>query len=148
MVKRLVLSLAVLICAAAAHAQDCATLVLVDGHVWTENPAQPQAEAIAVYGNRILRVGTSDEVRRLAGPSTRVIDLHGRRVVPGFNDAHVHFVTGGLVLANVQLLDVSSQAEFASVLAALRSRSLRAHGSFPAFGITSAGRLPRSQSIS
>jgi predicted amidohydrolase YtcJ len=112
MVKRLVLSLAVLICAAAAHAQDCATLVLVDGHVWTENPAQPQAEAIAVYGNRILRVGTSDEVRRLAGPSTRVIDLHGRRVVPGFNDAHVHFVTGGLVLANVQLLDVSSQAEF------------------------------------
>lgn len=114
MLQRLVLSMAVLICAAAAHAQVYATLVLVDGHVWTENPAQPQAEAVAVYGNRILRVGTSDEVRRLAGPSTRVIDLHGRRVVPGFNDAHVHFVTGGLVLANVQLLDASSQAEFRS----------------------------------
>lgn len=112
MLKRLVLSLAVLMCAAAARAQVYATLVLVDGHIWTENPAQPEAEAVAIYGNRILRVGTSAEVGRLAGPSTRVIDLHGRRVMPGFNDAHVHFVQGGLVLANVQLLDASSQAEF------------------------------------
>jgi hypothetical protein len=112
MLKELVVSLAVLFCATAADAQVYATLVLVNGHVWTENPAQPEAEAVAVYGNRILRVGTSEEVRRLAGPPTRVIDLHGRRVVPGFNDAHVHFVIGGQVLANVQLLDVSSQAEF------------------------------------
>ncbi|HEY2001035.1 MAG TPA: amidohydrolase family protein, partial [Acidobacteriaceae bacterium] len=112
MLKELVVSLAVLFCATAADAQVYATLVLVNGHVWTENPAQPEAEAVAVYGNRILRVGTSEEVRRLAGPPTRVIDLHGRRVVPGFNDAHVHFVTGGQVLANVQLLDASSQAEF------------------------------------
>ncbi len=112
MLKQLVVSLAVLVCATAAGAQVYATLVLVNGHVWTENPAQPEAEGIAVYGNRILRVGTSQEVRQLAGPPTRVIDLHGRRVVPGFNDAHVHFVVGGQVLANVQLLDASSQAEF------------------------------------
>ena len=112
MLKQLVVSLAVLVCATAAGAQVYATLVLVNGHVWTENPAQPEAEGIAVYGNRILRVGTSQEVRQLAGPPTRVIDLHGRRVVPGFNDAHVHFVIGGQVLANVQLLDASSQAEF------------------------------------
>ena len=113
MLKRLVVCWALSVCAgAAASAQVYATLVLDHGHIWTENPAQPEAEAVAVYGNRILRVGTSDEVRQLAGPSTRVIDLHGRRVVPGFNDAHVHFVTGGLVLANVQLLDASSQAEF------------------------------------
>ncbi|HZD45894.1 MAG TPA: amidohydrolase [Acidobacteriaceae bacterium] len=112
MLKELVVSLAVLFCATAADAQVYATLVLVNGHVWTENPAQPEAEAVAVYGNRILRVGTSEEVRRLAGPPTRVIDLHGRRVVPGFNDAHVHFVIGGQVLANVQLLDAASQAEF------------------------------------
>jgi predicted amidohydrolase YtcJ len=108
---RIVLFLAVCLCAA-AHAQVYATLVLVDGHIWTENPAQPEAEAIAVYGNRILRVGTSEEVRRLAGPLTMVIDLHGRRVVPGFNDAHVHFVDGGQGLAGVQLRDASSQTEF------------------------------------
>ena len=94
-----------------------ATLALVNGHIWTENPAQPEAEAVAIYGDRIVRVGTSEEVRRLAGPLTRVIDLHGRRVVPGFNDAHVHFVTGGQVLANVQLLDASSQAEFRNRIA-------------------------------
>src|SRR5437868_4228903 len=113
MLKRLVLCSVLFVCAAAAaHAQVYATLVLVHGHIWTENPSQPEAEAVAVYGNRILRVGSSEDVQRLAGPATRVIDLHGRRVVPGFNDAHVHFVDGGLVLANVQLLDASSQAEF------------------------------------
>ncbi|MFL6426656.1 MAG: amidohydrolase [Acidobacteriaceae bacterium] len=112
MLKQLLVYLAVLVFAHAAGAQVYATLVLVNGHVWTENPAQPEAEAIAVYGNRILRVGTSEEVQQLAGPPTRVIDLRGRRVVPGFNDAHVHFVIGGQVLANVQLLDASSQAEF------------------------------------
>ena len=82
------------------------------GHIWTENPAQPEAEAIAVYGNRILRVGTSEDVLRLAGPVHARHRAQGRRVVPGFNDAHVHFVIGGLVLANVQLLNASSQAEF------------------------------------
>ncbi|HEX6494984.1 MAG TPA: amidohydrolase [Acidobacteriaceae bacterium] len=112
MLKQLVVPWALLVCATAANAQVYATLVLVNGHVWTENPAQPETEAIAVYGNRILRVGMSDEMRQLAGPSTHVIDLQGRRVVPGFNDAHVHFVVGGQVLANVQLLDASSQAEF------------------------------------
>ncbi len=112
MLKGIVLYSAMCLSAIAAHAQVYATLVLMHGHIWTENPAQPEAEAIAVYGNRILRVGTSADVLRLAGPATRVIELHERRVVPGFNDAHVHFVTGGLVLANVQLLDASSQAEF------------------------------------
>ncbi|HEX6771816.1 MAG TPA: amidohydrolase [Acidobacteriaceae bacterium] len=112
MLKQIVLCLAVCLCAAGAHAQVYATLVLVHGQVWTENPAQPEAEAIAVSGNRILRVGPSEEVLRLAGPATRVIDLHGRRVVPGFNDAHVHFVDGGQGLAGVQLRDASSQQEF------------------------------------
>jgi hypothetical protein len=112
MLKQIVLCSAMCLCAVAVHAQVYATLVLVHGHIWTEDAAQPEAEAIAVSGNRILRVGTSEDVLRLAGPSTRVIDLHGRRVVPGFNDAHVHFVIGGLVLANVQLGDASSQAEF------------------------------------
>lgn len=113
MLKRLVVCWAFSVfAAAAASAQVYATLVLVHGHVWTENPAQPEAEAVAVYGNRILRVGTSAEVLRLAGPSTRVIELNERRVVPGFNDAHVHFVPGGRALAGVQLRDADSQADF------------------------------------
>jgi predicted amidohydrolase YtcJ len=113
MLKRLMLCSIVLLCLiTAVDAQVYPSLMLVHGHVWTEDPAQPETEAIAINGNRILLAGTSAEVLRLAGPSTRVIQLHGRRVVPGFNDAHVHFVPGGQGLASVQLRDAASQAEF------------------------------------
>jgi predicted amidohydrolase YtcJ len=94
------------------RAQEFASLVLIDGKIWTENPGQPDVEAIAIDGNRIVAVGTSAEVMKLSGASTRVIDLHGRRVVPGFNDAHVHFVPGGETLASVQLRDANSEQEF------------------------------------
>src|SRR6476646_4305747 len=99
------------------HAQMYASLALVHGHVWTESPAHPETEAVAIAGNRILLAGTSAEVLRLAGSSTRVIDLQGRRVVPGFNDAHVHFVPGGQGLAGVQLRNAASQAEFCNRMA-------------------------------
>src|SRR5262249_25426423 len=72
-----------------------ATLILLNGRIWTENPQQPETEAIAIEGERILSVGSSAAIRRLAGPDTKVIDLGGRRVVPGFNDSHVHFLSGG-----------------------------------------------------
>jgi len=100
----------------AAHGQ--ADLVAVHGKVWTEDPTHPEAEAIAVSGHRIVAVGTDAEVLKLAGPRTRVLDLKGRRVVPGFNDAHVHFFWGGQGLASVQLTDAHSAQEFASRIAA------------------------------
>ncbi|WP_263366589.1 amidohydrolase [Edaphobacter bradus] len=101
-----------------ASAQNYPSLVLVHGHIWTENPTQPEAEAIALDGNHVLQVGTSADILRLAGPSTQVIELNGRRVVPGFNDAHVHFIAGGEALASVQLRDAASQAEFRERVAA------------------------------
>ena len=117
MLKQLFLCSIAALCPVIVHAQMYASLALVHGHVWTENPAQPETEAVAIAGNRILLAGTSAEVLRLAGPSTRVIDLQGRRVVPGFNDAHVHFVPGGQGLAGVQLRDAASQAEFQNRMA-------------------------------
>ena len=66
-------------------------LILVDGKVFTGNRAQPYAEALAISGSRISAVGSNAEIRRLAGRGTRRIDLDGRTVVPGFNDAHTHF---------------------------------------------------------
>ena len=117
MLKQLVLCSIAALCPVIVHAQMYATLALVHGHVWTENPAQPETEAVAIAGNRIVLTGTSAEVLRLAGPSTRVIDLQGRRVVPGFNDAHVHFVPGGQGLAGVQLRNAASQAEFRNRMA-------------------------------
>jgi predicted amidohydrolase YtcJ len=99
-------------------AQGQSDLVAVHGKVWTENPMQPEAEAIAVSGHRIVAVGTDAEVMKLAGAKTHVLDLKGRRVVPGFNDAHVHFFWGGQGLASVQLTDARSEQEFAARIAA------------------------------
>jgi predicted amidohydrolase YtcJ len=89
-----------------------ADLVLVGGKVWTVCPAKPQAEAVAVWRDRILKVGTDAEVRPLIGPATKVIELKGRRVVPGFHDSHVHFLGGGQLLAQVNLKDAKGEAEF------------------------------------
>ncbi len=88
-----------------------ASLVLFNGKLWTENPRAPEAQAIAIAGDRILAVGTSEGMRKLAGPGCKLIDLEGRRVVPGFNDAHVHFLSGGAMLSAVRLTDADSAAE-------------------------------------
>jgi predicted amidohydrolase YtcJ len=94
-----------------ARAQT-ATLILLNGRVWTESPHLPESEAIAIDGPRILAVGPSTDMRKLAGPKCRIVDLHGRRVVPGFNDSHVHFLGGGNSLISVQLSDANSAEEF------------------------------------
>ena len=93
-------------------AQSYADLILTNGKIWTVNAAQPEAEAVACAGNRIVEVGSRAEVGKWAGPKTRIVDLAGKLVVPGFNDAHVHFHTGGTHLAGVQLRDARSESEF------------------------------------
>ncbi len=116
---------AVLVCltglATPLKAQLAADLVLVHGKIWTENPRQPEAEAVAIYGNRIASIGASADILKLAGPATRVVDLAGRRVLPGFNDAHVHLLAGGASLASVQLGDTRSEAQFRDRIAAFAS---------------------------
>ena len=87
-------------------------MILLNGKVWTENPAQPVAQAVALDGSTILAVGDDAAIRKLAGPGTRIIDLGGRLLLPGFNDSHVHFLIGGESLATVQLRTANSQAEF------------------------------------
>jgi predicted amidohydrolase YtcJ len=87
-------------------------MIAIHGKLWTENPKQPEAEAMAITGHRIVAVGATEEIRKLAGPKTRVLDLEGRRVTPGFNDAHVHFFWGGQALASVELRDVTSREQF------------------------------------
>jgi predicted amidohydrolase YtcJ len=103
-------------------AQPAADLVLLNGRIWTVNDAQPRAEAVACRGNRIAAVGSNEEIRKWVGPGTKVIDLSGRLVLPGFNDAHVHFFSGGESLAGVQLRDAKSEAEFRERIAAFAAR--------------------------
>jgi hypothetical protein len=73
-----------------------ADLVFTGGHVHTVDARRPRAEAVAVRGERITAVGTAAEIAALTGPKTRVVDLAGRLLVPGFQDAHVHPISGGL----------------------------------------------------
>ncbi|HZI07134.1 MAG TPA: amidohydrolase, partial [Archangium sp.] len=95
-----------------------ATLAILNARVWTGNPRQPWAEAVAIRGERLAAVGSTDEVRGLVGAGTRVIDAKGQFLVPGFNDAHVHFIDGGHRLASVQLRDAKTPAEFTARLKA------------------------------
>lgn len=90
-----------------------ADIVIVNATVHTMDAAQPTAEAVAILGNRVAAVGTTAEIRQLAGKKTRVIDAGKRLVLPGFNDAHVHFLMGGFQLSNVELRDAKSPEEFA-----------------------------------
>jgi predicted amidohydrolase YtcJ len=87
------------------------TLALVNGRVWTGSASQPEAEAVAIAGDRIAAVGTTAEIRARAG-GAEVIDLAGAFLVPGFIDTHVHFVDGGFRLASVQLRDAATRDEF------------------------------------
>ncbi len=94
------------------------SLAIVNARVWTGNPKQPWAEAIAVSGDTIASVGSSAAIRKLAGASARIIDAHGGLVTPGFIDSHVHFLGGGAGLASVQLRDVTTKAEFIAKIGA------------------------------
>src|ERR1041385_1469006 len=75
-----------------AEAELTAELIIVNGSVHTMQETHPTAEAVAILENRIVAVGSSTEVRALAGPKTRVIDAQQHTILPGFNDAHVHFL--------------------------------------------------------
>src|SRR5689334_21468366 len=91
--------------------QGPVTLAVVNARVWTGESTRPWAEAIAVRDDRIASVGSSAAVRKMSG-NARVIDAAGQMVVPGFIDAHVHFIDGGFRLSSVQLRGAKSPAEF------------------------------------
>ena len=90
-----------------------ADLVVLNARVWTVDASRPDAEAIASRGDRIVAVGSSAEIESLRGPGTTVVDAKGRFVMPGFNDSHIHLMTGGAQLDSVDLRDAASPEEFA-----------------------------------
>jgi hypothetical protein len=87
-------SLLLVLFAASARAVPPADTVLYNGKIFTVDEGRPWAQAVAIRGSRIVAVGNNGPVRALAGPGTRSIDLGGRVVIPGFNDAHTHFGVG------------------------------------------------------
>ena len=99
-----------------------ADTIIVNAIVHTMDPAHPTAEAVAIYGNRIVAVGSSKDIKKLAGSGTRTIDAKKQLVLPGFNDAHTHFLTGGFQLASVDLRDAANPQEFASRIRAFAAK--------------------------
>src|SRR5580658_3029782 len=95
-----------------AQSKPVADLIITNAKIWTVDKAHPTAQAVAVLGDRIIAVGSNADVDVLRGHDTKVINAGGKLVLPGFNDAHVHFVGGGLQLESVQLNDATSKQEF------------------------------------
>ncbi len=109
------------------HAQDlrpAADVIITNANVWTVDRNHPRAEAVAILGQRIVAVGTSAQMDSWRGQQTRIIDAAGKLLLPGFNDAHVHFVPGGFQLDQVQLNDARSREEFVRRIAA-QARKLK-----------------------
>ena len=109
--------------AQAADRGPAADLIITHARVWTINPAQPEAAAVAVLNGRIVAVGSDQAVARWRGAQTQVVDAGGRRLVPGFNDSHVHLLDGGESMEAVQLNDATSNADFVRRLAAYAAKS-------------------------
>ncbi|MGE0589910.1 MAG: amidohydrolase [Cyclobacteriaceae bacterium] len=70
-------------------------LILHNGNFITMDPQQPRAQAVAIASDRLIAVGSNDEIKKLSGPLTKLIDLEGKTVTPGFIDAHCHFASSG-----------------------------------------------------
>ncbi len=100
-----------------ADAQSWITFIFTNGKIWTANPHQAEAQAVAIAGNRIAAVGSNSEILKLKQPATQVVNLGGRRMLPGFNDAHVHFYFGGAALSGPQLRYATSEQQFRDELA-------------------------------
>jgi hypothetical protein len=110
----------VLVTAMYANAQPkpSATLIITNAAVYTVDKEHPKAEAVAVIGDRIVALGSRADIDLWRGPKTKVIDAASKLLLPGFNDAHVHFMQGGAQLEQVQLTDASTPQEFAKRIAA------------------------------
>ncbi len=94
----------------AEHPQ--AELVLTNGNIYTVDPQLGRVEALAIVEGKIAAAGTSEDLQAWIGPHTKVMDLEGRFVMPGFNDAHTHIASGGLRRLRVDLEGTRSLAEF------------------------------------
>ena len=92
-------------------------VILVNGRIHTVDEANPAATAVAIRDGRFVAVGSDDEIRALAGTTTRVEDLGGATVVPGLIDAHNHLQATGRMLREVQLFDTRAIPEIVARVA-------------------------------
>jgi predicted amidohydrolase YtcJ len=90
---------------------NTADTIIQNAHIYTVNPQQPWAEAVAISGDKILAVGSAKETQKYRRPSTKIIDAQGRLVLPGFTDGHIHFLDGCFSLQRINLEGTKTVAE-------------------------------------
>ena len=88
----------------------------INTKIYTVSERQPYAEALIIEGNKILSVGSEEEIKKLINKDTKVIDLQGKLMLPGFIDNHVHFISGGFYLLGIDLRPANSTSEFKQIL--------------------------------
>jgi len=113
-----------LICVAAATRalpavaeEPAAPILFYDAQVFTAEYGHPYAEAVAIRGDRIIAVGALGDVERTAGPTARRVDLHGKFLMPGMIDAHVHPIIGGITLIQASFSEEASVAALVQFVA-------------------------------
>jgi predicted amidohydrolase YtcJ len=128
--KEFVLRLLILICVAtlatacqSRPAAEPATLIVHNAQVYTVHDAQPTASAVAVRGDRIVLVGSSEAALELRGPDTRIIDAEGATLIPGIQDAHGHFTGLG---ESLQVLQLRGTRSFEEIVAMVKARAATA----------------------
>lgn len=98
-----------------------ADVILLNGNIYTLE-SQPKVEALAIKGERITFAGSDEEVRKYVAAETRVIDLNGRTVLPGFTDAHIHPIEGGLIALDCDFRGAKSLEAISAVLSKYASK--------------------------
>lgn len=88
----------------------------INGKIYTVNEMQPYAEAVVVYDNKILFVGSNEDAKKYYSSSDNIIDLNGKLMLPGFIDNHTHFIRGGLYLNGIDLRPAQSRKEFSEII--------------------------------
>jgi predicted amidohydrolase YtcJ len=119
--RRIVPSLLLLLCASSLlRAQgpiaEPADLIVVHGRIYTEDPKQPWAQAVAIRHGKIVAVGDDAAIDRLRGIGTEIINAAGKLVLPGFVDCHIHFIDGSFSLGRVNLDGAKDPAEIQKLL--------------------------------
>lgn len=96
--------------------QQSADIIFINGKIWTVDKSKPEVEAVAVFNGKIIAIGSSKEIQRYAGRSTKIVDVQKKRMLPGFIDNHTHFMSGGFQLQSVDLRTSNDENEFARII--------------------------------
>ena len=93
-----------------------AEIIITNAKIFTSDPTNPQADAVAIKGNRIIYVGNNEEAESYRGKQTRVIDGQGHTLTPGFIDTHVHLLWGAIWMGSAQLREVRTKDDLVKIL--------------------------------